>query len=35
MFSDIKNLLNKRFEEYYKWKVFGCKGDLLVKFKIL
>lgn len=32
--SDIKNLSNKRLEEYHKWKVSGCKGDPPAKLKI-
>jgi len=32
--GDIKNLSNKRLEEYHKWKVSGCKGDPPAKLKI-
>ena len=32
--SDNKNASNKKFEEYHKWKVSGCKGDPPAKLKI-
>lgn len=32
--SENKNVSNKRFEEYHKWKVSGCKGDPPAKLKI-
>ena len=32
--SDLKNLSNKKLEEYHKWKVSGCKGDPPAKLKI-
>ena len=34
MATDIKNMSNKRLEEYHKWKVSGCKGDPPAKLKI-